>query len=195
MIRQKKIKTSEILAVLHNRNNTSALAVRTLGQGNQNIKGGRLSPNWEASCGFEFSLSLIQGKKISLIMVIKAFCLLYQDLSYQFLPCLLQWHLTVELSVLISTVSLPPSNVRHAKLASISHLLVPTCVNMLILLERHTRVISLWCSYSLLAREWCDAVFNSILRICFLHSVSTRIILVWVPPEADPVTNIQMQIV
>ena len=66
---------------------------------------------------------------------------------------------------------------------------------MLILLELHARVISLWCSYSLLAREWCDAVFNSILRICFLHSVSTRIILVWVRWEAHPVTNIQKQIV
>lgn len=57
MIRQKKIKTSEILAVLHYRSNTSALAIRTLGQGNQNTKGGRLSPKWEVSCAFQFSLS------------------------------------------------------------------------------------------------------------------------------------------
>ena len=93
MIRQKKIKTSESLAVLHNRSNTSALAIRTLGQGNQNIKGGRLNPNWEASCGFQFSLSLIQGKKISLIMVMKAFFLLYHGenessglMGYQWSP-------------------------------------------------------------------------------------------------------------
>lgn len=56
-IRQKTIKISEILAVLHNRGNTSAPATRTLVQGDQNIRDGRHNLKWEADCGFQFSLS------------------------------------------------------------------------------------------------------------------------------------------
>lgn len=86
------------------------------------------------------------------------------------------------------------SNTRHIAQANVPHLLVFMSVNHF---NSGIKVCQRF-SHNGVLTAFCPAMNrfqNSILRICFLQPVPIATILVWVLPEADPVTNIQMQVV